>query len=129
MYFIFGILMVVANFFYIGNNGTLMYYDVMNTVFLQSRYDPNTWVTVLFGTFWNSFGDGDKDDWLITLNYLYQLLVGNKRLGLFNNLMMTTVACLHPITLPFGMLWAAQLPFQIILDLFVYVVWPEFDTP
>lgn len=128
-YFAFGITAVVAAVFYIANNSTLMAYDVLNTVYLQSRYDPDTWVTLAFGTFWNMFGDSAGDDTLIVLNYIEQLLIGNKRLALYNNFMMATVACFHPITLPFGALWLAQLPFQLVLDGLIYIIFPEFDTP
>lgn len=75
------------------------------------------------------FGDSSGNDWLIVLSYVEQLLVGNKRLGLYNNFMMATVACFHPITLPFAFLWLSQLPFQGLLDGLIYIIFPEFDTP
>lgn len=42
---------------------------------------------------------------------------------------MTCALVLHPITLPFSFYYMAQLPFQFVLDIFVYPFYPQFDTP
>ena len=106
-----------------------MAYAVINSVYIQSRYDPTTYSTILFPTFFNGFGAEGEQAWLQILVYLEQLLLGNKRLALYNNLMMATTLLLHPISLPFAFYFIGQLPFQFVLDIFVYPLFPQFDTP
>lgn len=85
-------------------------------------------MTLLFGTPWNLFG-GEDFETLEILVYLSQLAFGNKRLALYANFMMATTMLFHPLTYPVGMYWISQLPFQVILDLFIYPFLPQFDTP
>jgi len=110
------------------SNATNIVYDVINSVYLQSRYPMDKYVTILFGTPWNQFGQADLGAVEI-LVYLEQLAFGNKRLALYAHAFMASAMLLHPITLSIGMYWFAQLPFQVILDLFVYPFLPQFDTP
>ena len=122
-----GIVQILATYVYVMNNAIIMTYNVLNSVYLQSRYPIDTWVTIQFGTLWNFFNqDGD---FLRILVYLEQLFIGNKRLALYSNFMMAVVTLGHPITLPFSMYWWSQVPIQAILDLIVYPIWPQFDTP
>jgi len=131
-YFIFGIIQVIASCMYIVSNAIILAYDIINSVYLQSRYDPIAYVTIQFGTWWNVFGSNDQtkeNGWLATLVYLEQIFIGNKRLAFYANIMMAAVMSFHPITLPFSLFWYSQLPFQAVLDLIVYPIWPQFDTP
>ena len=86
------------------------------------------YVTILFGTPWNI---GGQEEWgaLEIFVYLEQLFFGNKRLSLYANAIMASAMLLHPLTFSFGFYWFAQLPFQVVLDLFVYPFFPQFDTP
>lgn len=86
------------------------------------------YVTILFGTPWNIF-TLEQFDTVAILVYIEQLLVGNKRLSLYANAMMGAAMLLHPITFSIAWFFYGQLPFQIILDLFVYPFFPQFDTP
>ena len=88
-----------------------MTYAVINSVYIQTRYDPTTYSTIQFGTFLNGFAAEGDDAWLEILVYLEQLLIGNKRLSLYNNLMMALALLVHPISLPFSFYFMGQLPF------------------
>ena len=85
-------------------------------------------MTILFGTPWNAFGAADYG-WLAILVYFEQLFWGNKRLSAYANMVMGAAMLLHPITFNLAWFWYAQLPFQVILDFFVYPFFPQFDTP
>ena len=126
-----GIINLISGYLNVANLSTIMAYAVINSVYIQSRYDPTTYSTILFPTFFNGFGvqEGDTDAWLQILVYLEQLFVGNKRLALYNNIMMATTLLMHPISLPFAFYFIGQLPFQFVLDIFVYPFFPQFDTP
>jgi len=43
--------------------------------------------------------------------------------------MMAGALLLHPISLPFAFYFIGQLPFQFVLDLIVYTLFPQFDIP
>lgn len=124
-----GIINIISAYVNVANLATIMTYAVINSVYIQTRYDPTTYSTILFPTFFNGFGISGDNGWLQALVYIEQLLVGNKRLALYNNMMMATTLLLHPISLPFAFYFIGQLPFQFVLDLFVYPVFPQFDTP
>lgn len=131
-YFAFGILQVIAGSFYICTSAIVLAYDVINSVYLQSRYDPVEYVTIQFGTWSNVFAANEEtqeNGWLATLVYLEQIFIGNKRMAMYANIMMAAALSLHPITLPFSLFFYSQLPFQMVLDLIVYPIWPQFDTP
>lgn len=128
-YFWLGIVHVTSVFFFVIAESIVMAYNVINATYLQSRYNPGNWATIQFGTIINAYGAKDEDSLIKTLLYLEQLFIGNKRLNFYANLMMSIVSSFHPITLPIGMYYITQLPIQMILDLIVYPVWPQFDTP
>lgn len=127
--FIAGVINVIADYFNVANLATIMTYAVINSVYLQTRYDPTTYSTIKFGTFFNGFGADGENAWLQVLVYLEQLLIGNKRLALYNNMMMATVLALHPISLPFSFYFLGQLPFQLVLDIWIYPFFPQLDIP
>lgn len=124
-----GIINIISAYVNVANLATIMTYAVINSVYIQTRYDPTTYSTILFPTFFNGFGIEGENGWLQALVYIEQLLVGNKRLALYNNMMMATTLLMHPISLPFAFYFIGQLPFQFVLDIFVYPVFPQFDTP
>jgi hypothetical protein len=111
------------------NLATIMTYAVINSVYIQTRYDPTDYSTIRFGTFFNAFNTEEEGWWIQTLVYIEQLIIGNKRLAFYNNIMMFLSLVWHPITLPFSFYYLAQLPFQTILDIFVYPLFPQLDTP
>lgn len=127
MYFYIGMAQAAASWISISNQSVVMAYNVINAVYLQSRYDPTTWVTIEFPTWFNQFGEDDT--FLSAIVYLEQIFVGNKRLALYNNMMMATALLFHPISAPFALYYIAQIPFQFILDIFIYPFYPQFDTP
>lgn len=127
--FVAGILNALAAYVNVGNLAVIMAYAAINSVYIQTRYDPTKYVTIQFGTFFNAFNTTGENGWLQTLVYIEQLLVGNKRLALYNNIMMAIVLALHPISLPFAFYYIGQLPFQLILDIIVYPLFPQFDIP
>lgn len=88
MYFWFGIIQAAGVYVYIMFNAIIMTYDTINSVYLQSRYPVDEYVTIQFGTLANAFGMEEGDPFLRGLVYLEQLFIGNKRLSLYNNLMM-----------------------------------------
>jgi hypothetical protein len=112
-YFTFGILQVIAGSIYILTSAVVLAYDVINSVYLQSRFDPVDYVTIEFGTWTNVFGanaETKENGWLATLVYLEQIFIGNKRMSLYANIMMAAAMSLHPITLPFSLFFYSQLP-------------------
>lgn len=127
MYVAFGAIQIAATMFYIYSNAVVVTYDTVNAVYLKSRYRTDDYVTVLFGTLWNLYGD-EWDGWAI-LVYLEQLFIGNKRLAAYANIMMAAAMTLHPITFPMSMYFWAQIPFNVVLDFAIYPFFPQFDTP
>jgi len=126
-----GIINIITAYLNVANLATVMTYAVVNSVYIQTRYDPTNYSTIRFPTFFNNFGieSTDENGWLQALVFIEQLLVGNKRLSLYNNMMMATSLLMHPISLPFAFYFIGQLPFQFVLDIFVYPLLPQFDTP
>ena len=59
MYMYFGYIQVAMSWISISNQAVIMAYNVINAVYLQSRYDPTNWVTIEFPTFFNQFGQDD----------------------------------------------------------------------
>lgn len=59
MYMYFGYIQVAMSWISISNQAVIMAYNVINAVYLQSRYDPTNWVTIEFPTFYNQFGQDD----------------------------------------------------------------------
>lgn len=127
--FIAGVIQIIAAYFYVAFQSIILGYAVVNSVYIQTRYDTLNPVKIQFGTLFNAFSGTGENAWLESLIYLEQLFIGNKRLALYNNIIMATALALHPITLPFAFYFIGQLPFQIILDVFVYPFFPQFDTP
>lgn len=127
--FIAGIINVIAAYFYVAFQSIILAYAVVNSTYIQTRYDTVNYVKIKFGTLFNSFGGSGENAWLETLVYVEQLLIGNKRLAIYNNIIMAVALALHPISLPFAFYFIGQLPFQIVLDVFVYPFFPQFDTP
>lgn len=123
-----GVLTFMFGYLYQSNQAFLMAYLVINSSYLQSRYDPFSITTIEFPNAFNQF-DGKNDTWLTILNYLWQIIVGNKRLALYTNFMAAVSLSFHPITIPFSLYYWAQLPAQIVLDIFIYPWLPQFDTP
>lgn len=119
--------MLFSIFIYQANMTYIFAYNVINAVYLQSRYQQDTWVTIKFGTLWNFYNEADS--WLVPLVYLEQLFIGNKRLALWNNFMMAMLLMWHPITFPWSMYFWVQLPYQLVLDGIVYPIFPALDTP
>jgi len=62
--FIAGIVNVLAAYLYVSNMSWIMMYAVINSVYLQSRYDPTKYVAIKFGTFFNAFGGEGENAWL-----------------------------------------------------------------
>jgi len=113
--------------FYMYSNAVRIVYDTINSVYLMSRYPMDEYVTILFGTPWNIYGE----EWeaLDIVVYLEQLIFGNKRLAAFANMIMMAAMMLHPITFAVSFYWVAQLPFNAILEFLIYPIFPQFDTP
>jgi len=63
------------------------------------------------------------------LVYWEQLVLGNKRLGLLNDVFMGAILLLHPRTLPGAAYFLAQLPIQIFYDLLLFPLFPQYDVP
>ena len=120
-YMYLGAIMMVSVLIYQTNMTFIFAYNVINAVYLQSRYPQDTWVTIKFGTLWNFFL---TDNWLAIPVYLEQLFIGNKRLALYNNFMMAVILMFHPITLPWSMYFWTQIPYQFVLDMIVYPIFP-----
>lgn len=59
IYMYFGYIQVAMSWISISNQAIVMAYNVINAVYLQSRFDPTTWVTIEFPTFFNQFGTDD----------------------------------------------------------------------
>ena len=125
-YLYYAIILFSVIFIYQTNMTYVFCYNVINAVYLQSRYPQDTWVTVKFGTLWNFFL---ADNWLAPFVYLEQLFIGNKRLSMYNNFMMACILVWHPMLLPWSVYYWTQLPFQFILDVLVYPIFPVLDTP
>ena len=62
--FIAGIIQALAAYAYVSNMALIMMYAVINSVYIQSRYDPTDYVTIKFGTFFNAFGADGEDAWI-----------------------------------------------------------------
>ena len=56
IYFWFGIVQIIATFFYMYANAVVLTYDVINGTYLRTRYPTDSYVTIQFGTPWDIFG-------------------------------------------------------------------------
>ena len=104
-----GVFTVFYAFVYQSSMAIIMAYNVINSAYLQSRYDPYSVTTIEFPNLFNQF-DGNRDTWLSILVFIEQLLVGNKRLALYNNFLAALALSYHPISIPFSMYFWAQIP-------------------
>jgi len=68
-------------------------------------------------------------DTLGLILFAEQLLLGNKRLGMYNNIFLAIVLSLHPISFMFSWYYLFQVPINVLLDVFIYPWFPQFDTP
>lgn len=72
LYFVFGILIVLATYMSMINNSIVMAYEVINATYLQSRYQPDQFVTIAFGTLWNFFNvsEDEENGWIRIFVYV-----------------------------------------------------------
>jgi hypothetical protein len=59
-----GIIIVLAGYINVSNLATVMTYAVINSVYIQTRYSIEDYVTIQFGTFANAFGAEGENGWL-----------------------------------------------------------------
>merc|ERR1712146_29816 len=99
---------------------------VIQTVRLQAAYKLDEPVFIRFPTLFNQ---GDQE-WYSVMFYIFDLFFGSGRLSIYNNILMTIAMSFHPLTIPMAPFFVVQLPMQMLLDGFVYILWPQFDrTP
>ena len=97
-------------------------YNLVNADYLIKKYDITTYSTI---TFYDPLGINFSNETMVEqIIWWEQLIFGNRRSQLYANIMMWFVLQLHPLTSMFAWFFLFQVPIGMLLELFLYPLFP-----
>ena len=126
-YFYVAILQMVGTLFYVYTQIVIIFYAFFNLEVVLAKYDIKNWVQLEFTSTASIMFENYTP--LGLLVYLDQLLLGNKRLAFYGNLVMGATLFLFPISSMWSWYYVVQLPLDFFMEFLLYPLFPEYDLP
>jgi hypothetical protein len=103
-----------------------------NATFLYDEYPFNKISNVTFLSFTSLFYNVKNPGWKETLGVftiIFDLFFDGNRINTLSSLLLGASLAAYPITVAFSSLWLIQIPFNLIMNVFMYPLAYTLDVP